>query len=240
MIFDVIIKDFHRKACMVAGGHMTGAPTTLTYASIVSCETNHIALTLATLNDLEVKVANILNTYISAPIKEKVCCVLGVEFGPNSGKSAILVHALYGFKSACAAFHAHLADCMRHLGYKSCLADPDIWLKEVKQPDIGELYYLYILIYVDDIFCIHHNAMHVLTKLDKYFMLKPSSVGNPSMYWGAKLKQTQMPNGIWCWGMSPLKYIKEAVLNCQLHLKLNYGKRYTLPTQAANLLCHGI
>ncbi len=45
------------------------------------------------------------------------------EFGPDTGKSAIIVRALYGLKSAGAAFHAHLADCMRHLGYKSCLAD---------------------------------------------------------------------------------------------------------------------
>jgi hypothetical protein len=55
MIFDIKIEDFRRKACMVAGGHMTGAPTIMTYASVVSCETIRIALTIAALNDLEVK-----------------------------------------------------------------------------------------------------------------------------------------------------------------------------------------
>jgi hypothetical protein len=34
--------------------------------------------------------------------------------------------------------------------------------------------------------------------------------------------------------MSPSKYIKEAVSNCEKHLKENYDGRYTLPTQAAN------
>ncbi len=97
---------------MVAGGHMTSAPTIMTYPSMVSSETVCIALTLAALNDLEVKAADILNAYISAPIKEKVWHALGPEFGPNAGKSAIIVHALYGLKSAGAAFHAHLADCM--------------------------------------------------------------------------------------------------------------------------------
>jgi hypothetical protein len=67
MIFDIKIKDFRRKAHMVAGGHMTGAPTTMTYASVVSRETVCIALTIAALNDLEVKAADILNAYISGP-----------------------------------------------------------------------------------------------------------------------------------------------------------------------------
>ncbi len=166
MIFDIKIEDFRRKVHMVAGGHMVGASMIMTYASVVSCETICIALTLAALNDLEVKAADILNAYISAPIKEKVWCALGTEFGPNAGKSAIIDCALYGLKSAGAAFHAHLAYCMRHLGYTSCPANPDLWYKEVKQPVTGVLYHSYILIYVDDILCIHHDAMPVLDKLD--------------------------------------------------------------------------
>ncbi len=146
---------------MVAGGHMTGAPMIMTYASVVSRETIRIAPTIAALNDLKVKAADILNAYISAPIKEKVWCALGPEFGPVAGKSAIIVHALYGLKSAGAAFYAHLADCMPHLGYTSCPADPDLWYKEVKQPVTEVSYLSYILIYVDDILCIHHEAMPV-------------------------------------------------------------------------------
>jgi hypothetical protein len=234
MIFDIKIEDFRRNAPMVAGGHMTGAPTIMTYASVVSRETIQIALTLATLNDLEVKVADILNAYIYAPIKEKVWCALGPEFGPNAGKSAIIIPTLYSLKSAGAAFHAHLADCMQHLGYTSCPANLDMWYKEVKRPITGVSYYSYILIYVDDISCIHHDAMTVLDKLNQYFTLKPSSVGNPSMYLGAKLKLTQTSNGVYVWGMSPAKYIKEAVSFCEKHLKLNYDGQYVLPTQADN------
>jgi hypothetical protein len=105
MMFDIKIEDLQRKPRMVAGGHMTSAPTIMAYASVVSCETVCIALTLATLNDLEMKAADILNAYISAPIKEKVWCALGPEFGSNAGKSAIIVHVLYGLKNAGTAFH---------------------------------------------------------------------------------------------------------------------------------------
>ncbi len=39
MIFDVKMEDFWRNARLVAGGHATKAPATLTYASVVSQET---------------------------------------------------------------------------------------------------------------------------------------------------------------------------------------------------------
>jgi hypothetical protein len=77
---------------------------TITYASVVSRETVRLALTFVSLNDLEVKVGNVLNTYITAPVKEKVWTILGPKFGHDSGKSAVIVHALYGLKSAGAAF----------------------------------------------------------------------------------------------------------------------------------------
>jgi hypothetical protein len=69
-IFDVKMDSFQRKYRMVAGGHMTKAPP-LTYASVVSRESVRIALTLAALNDLEVKTADIENAYLTAPVSEK-------------------------------------------------------------------------------------------------------------------------------------------------------------------------
>ena len=104
MIFDVKMEDFRQKARLVAGGHLTKAPATITYASVMSRETVRLALTFASLNDLEVKVGNVRNAYITTPVKEKVWTVLGPEFGHDAGKSAIMVHALYVFKSAGAAF----------------------------------------------------------------------------------------------------------------------------------------
>jgi hypothetical protein len=89
---------------------------------------------MAALNDLEVKVGDVLNAYITAPITEKVWTVLGAEFGSDAGKSAIVVRALYGLKSAGAAFRAHLASFMQQMGYTSCKADPDLWYKAEIRP----------------------------------------------------------------------------------------------------------
>ena len=55
MICDVKIEGFRGKARFVAGGHMTTAPSAVICASVVSRESVRIALTLAALNDSEVK-----------------------------------------------------------------------------------------------------------------------------------------------------------------------------------------
>jgi hypothetical protein len=86
--------SFQRKYWMVAGGHMTEAPATLTYASVVSRESVWIALMLAALNNLEVKATDIENAYLTAPVTEKIWTTLGADFGTNSGKKAIIVQAL--------------------------------------------------------------------------------------------------------------------------------------------------
>ncbi len=93
MIFNMKMEDFQQKARLVAGGHLTQAPETITYASVVSRATVRLALTFASLNDLEVKVGDVMNAYITAPVMEKVWTILGPKFGHDSGKSAIIVHA---------------------------------------------------------------------------------------------------------------------------------------------------
>ena len=83
---------------------------------MVTIETVCIALTMAALNDQEVKATDILNAYVMAPNREKIWTVLGPELGDDTDKAAIIVQALYCLKSAGASFRAHLAQCMWDLG----------------------------------------------------------------------------------------------------------------------------
>ena len=98
-------------------------------------ETVCLALTIAALNDQEVKVDDVLNAYITAPITKKVWTTLGPEFGSDAGKTAIIVRALYGLKSAGAAFRDHLDSFMRQMRYSSYKANPDLWMKAERRPD---------------------------------------------------------------------------------------------------------
>ena len=128
MVYDMKMENFHHKAWFVAGGHMTEVPTTIIYASVVYCELVQIAMTLTALNGLEVKTPDIENMYLTAPVNKKIWCTLVPEFGSDTGKPTIVVCFFYGLKSADAAFCNHLADCMWHLGWQSCMADQDLWL----------------------------------------------------------------------------------------------------------------
>jgi hypothetical protein len=144
--------------------------------------------------------------------------VLGPEFGDDAGKRALIVRALYGLKSAGAAFRNHLAECTNHLGWHPCRADRDLWMKAETRPDDGVSYWAYILIYVDDIVCVHNGPGSPLAKLDEYFKMKEGSIQVPTLYLGAKLKKTVLPNGVVTWGMTSRKYVQPAVQNVKEYL----------------------
>ena len=91
---------------------MLDTPPILTYASVVSRDTVRIVLTLAALNDLQVKASDVQNAYLTAPCKEKVWTTLGPEIGPDQRRKALIMQALYGLKSAGASFRRHILDCM--------------------------------------------------------------------------------------------------------------------------------
>jgi hypothetical protein len=139
MIFDVKMEDFWRKARFVAGGHTTDTPHAMTYASVVSMESVRVALTLAALKDLYLKMADIENAYLTAPLTEKIWTVLGPEFGDEAGKCALIMRSLYGLKSAGAALRNQLTECMKHLGWHPCWADRDLSMKAETRPDDGVL-----------------------------------------------------------------------------------------------------
>ena len=94
------MEDFRRKSLLISGGHTTKPPATITFESVVYRETVRIALTLAEFNDLEVKVSDIQNAYITSPVTQKIWTELGKELGQDSGKRAITVRDLYGLKSS--------------------------------------------------------------------------------------------------------------------------------------------
>ena len=81
MIFDIKMDGkFTRKARFVAGGHVTDPPTAITYSSVVSRDSVRLALTIASLNDLDLFACDVESAYLCADCLEKVWCVAGSEF----------------------------------------------------------------------------------------------------------------------------------------------------------------
>jgi hypothetical protein len=139
----------------------------------------------AALNDLEVMGADIGNVYLNAPTREKVYSMAGKEFGSCEGQTVVIRQALYGLKSNGAAWRSHLATSITFLGFKSCLADPDVWLRPATKPN-GTTYYEYLLTYVDDILVFSHAPKVIMEEIGKLYCLKEGSLGKPSKVLGGR------------------------------------------------------
>ncbi len=93
-----------------------------------------------------------------------------------------------------------------------------------------------MLVYVNDILCIHKDPDRGIKVLKYYFPLKHNSVGILDTYLGAKLKLTQLENGIWAWVISPSKYVRELVDNCKDYISKHLPPHYWLPKLAPKLV----
>jgi hypothetical protein len=97
------------------------------YASIVSQNSMRIALTTASLDNLEVMASDVQNAYLKAPTKEKFYTMTGLEFGPDKeGHPVLSVSALCGLCSSGARWHNHLVDTIRSMGFTTCLLDNNV------------------------------------------------------------------------------------------------------------------
>jgi hypothetical protein len=88
-------------------------------------------------------------------------------------------------------------------------------MKAETRPDDGVLYWANILIYMDDILCVHHDPGSPLAKLDEYFKMKEGSIQVTTFFLGDKLKKTVLPNGVVAWVMSSRNYVQFAVQSVQ-------------------------
>ena len=211
MIFDVKM-DFTRKARLVARGDLTDTPSTLTYSSVVSRESVRIAFLIAALNDLDLVMFDVGNAYLNAPTTEKLYTIAGKEFGPDEeGKIMVIKRALYGLKSSGAAYRAHFANTLIELGFKSCHADPDVWMRPSTKVESGFEYYEYLLTYVDDCLIVSHDPKKIISTLQDEYKYRLKDVGPPTRYLGAEVGKYDFGDGTSAWFMSARLYLKEAI-----------------------------
>ena len=175
-----------------------------------------------------------MNSYIKSPCGENFYTILGPEFGPDEGNLDVIVLALYGLKSDGAPFWNHLAGCMKHMGYKPCLSEPDLWMIPKTKKIDGLGYYEYVLIYVDEVISIGDDPEEVPKRVDKYFGLKPGSLAVPNIYLGASVKLMELPNGVMAWSLIQSKYVQEALKNVETYVKENLRERWKIPKTAVN------
>ena len=64
--------DFTRKAQFVADGSRTEIPSSITYSSVVACDSVKLAFLIAALNELDIMSCDIGNAYLNASCREKI------------------------------------------------------------------------------------------------------------------------------------------------------------------------
>ena len=232
-IFEIKM-DFTKKARLVAGGHRTTPPTSMTYSSVVSRESVRIAFLIAAPNDLDVIMSDVGNAYLNAKTTEKVYGIAGVEFGDaDVGKNCTVVRALYGLKMSGAAWRAHFAADLRDMGFSSTLADPDVWYRPATKAD-GTEYYEYALVYVDDQLTVSDNPKAITDKLQDAYKYRLKDVGPPTKYLGAKMGPHRLEAGSTAWSMSAEAYLKKALPEIERKCGniINMFKKSTLGTPA--------
>ena len=231
-IFDVRM-DLSRKARLVAGGHRhKDVPAHATFSSVASRDSVRLTFMLAALNNINILSCDIGNAFIQAKnTQERVHVIVGPElFGKeNEGKIAVISRALYGLKSASAAWRNHFSKfILETLGYQETWADPDVYRKACTKQD-GTKYYSYLVIYVDDVLCMHHNPKEVMDIIGDTFRLK-GNVESPTRYLGTDIKVWKNHNDDGeentCWAMGSSTYVKEAVRVAEAQMK-KHGLSYT-------------
>jgi len=139
---------------------------------------------------------------------------------------------LYGGKNAGRDFRNHLRSCMHYLGFTSCPADPDVWMRPAIKSD-GTKVYEYVLLYTDDTLVISEKAETILrNEIGRYFQLKEESIGPPSLYLGGHMRKVQLENGPQAWGFSSSQYVQAAVKNVEEKFSKEENKHWKLPRKA--------
>ena len=93
----------------------------------------------------------------------------------------MIVHALYGLKSAGTAFQNHLARLQGHQGMQAGSGNPDLWMRPRTRPEVGFKYFAHMLLYMD--------ATTSLNETGCYFRMKSESIRDPDMYLGCKKRK---------------------------------------------------
>ena len=205
-----------RKAQYVAGGHLTDVPTYMTYSSAVSRDTVRIGFLMATLNNLDVLFGDIKNAFLEVLTKSKILLYARDEQKADKDKEVFVVRALYGLNFSALQFRNGLAETLgNRIGYKSSLADPDLWYKFMTDAD-GFEFYSYILVYVDDISLLMKYPKESIAHIQKSFTVKPSIIKEPNSYPGSYIHKIYYINGSYGQKMGVETYVTHAIIKLKI------------------------
>ena len=155
---------------------MTNPPESLTYSSVVSHDSVRINFVIANQNGLDILAAEIGNTYLNAPFREKIYFTAGSEFGNRIGVSVVVVLALYNLRTSVSDWIAHSSETTRGMDFIPLEADPDVWMQKSTKSNLFK-HWEYLLIFVDNILCVSEHLDKVTENIKNVYRLKGETSG---------------------------------------------------------------
>ena len=222
MVYDVKHDSRHR-ARLVANGQLTDIPIDSVYSSVVSLRGFRMLLFLDELNGLPIWTNDIASAYLEAHTNERVCILAGPEFGELENHRLVIDKALYRLRTSGQRWHDRFSKCLLNEGFKPCLAEPDLWLRQN-----GNIYE-YIAVYVDDLAFAMKDPQVFIDTLENKYKFKVKGTGPLEYHLGANFERDEQ--GTLC--MTPKKYIDRMIDN---YTRM-FGKRP--PTNVSSPLDHG-
>jgi hypothetical protein len=110
-----------------------------------------ISFLVAAVNGYDIITVDVQNYYVQATSLGKYVAVAGDEFGDDKGKRALLLRALYGFKSSGASWPAHIAHNLTDMNFTPSHGELDVWMRMAFNQTKKASYWEYLLVYVDDL-----------------------------------------------------------------------------------------
>ena len=86
---------------------------------------------------------------------------------------------------------------INNISFRFITADHNVCMGAANNPT-GEIYYDYILCYVDDILCISHEARQTMGDIKNNVTFKNNNIEEPDFYSGARLNKKELNNQIMC------------------------------------------
>ena len=194
--------DLRHRARLVAGGHMTPVESS-SYSSVISLKSMRMAILYGELNGLKCMAGDIGSAYLEAYTQEKVCFVASAAFGALAGHILIVVKALYGLRTSGVRYRERFADTLRDMGFKSCVNEPDLWMRR------NGLIWEFVCVYVDDLLAILVLPKVFFDTLVKKYKYQLKGVEEIKYHLGGNYFRD--PDGTLCWGAQ--KYIKRLLEN---------------------------
>ena len=186
--------EFQQNERFMDRGHMTEAPNSVTYSSVVSRDSICIGFLLASLHGFYITAIDLENAYLNVPCVDKICFVGGDECGKDKGRVLLIVSALYGLKSAGFWWISSLVTALQEIGLKPIMAGSNVWIRAEMSTD-GYKYDEMLLDYVDDIMIVSHLGDEASRKIGDFYYIKEGSQGPPNRYLGAETEKIQTKDG---------------------------------------------